>query len=262
MTAWRDLVDRAATELGPVTPALARHWRAELDDAERLVTHLERPLLEQSQPVQTKAYHGGDDGLHAFVALAGARLGDDWDPRQLIDVAAAVELAYRATRHHRAVLNTDGLDSAAGRDDARDRNTRVVLDGDWSITQAAVLVADIGPTAYRLLVRGYGATQVGQLSGVADPLGLVRAALALGGLVAGVRVDVAEQVWAQAGSPPPHHSVHQSMGQSVPIAVLAWAIRAHSLAVPTNALSVAVSAPIDVHGGSRSTTTSPAVGRS
>ncbi len=101
--------------------------------------------------------------------LTSARLADAWDPGKLSDVATAVELAYRASLHHRVVSDvSDEPTSPAG---TRSPNTRVVLDGDWSITQAAVLVADIGPSAYRILVRGYGATQVGQLCGVGDPTG-------------------------------------------------------------------------------------------
>jgi hypothetical protein len=145
MRAWRDLVDDATSRLGLVSPALVRHWRAELDEVERRVA-----LLERAAPVDSAS-----DGLHAFVALATARLADAWDPAQLVDAATAVELAHRASQHHRLVVDT-AVDTAYGPDAERRPNARVVLDGDWSITQAAVLVAGIGPAAYRCLVRGYG----------------------------------------------------------------------------------------------------------
>jgi hypothetical protein len=228
-TAWRDLVDRADGVLGTVSPALARHWRTELDEVEQRVVRLERSAPEPA----------ADDGMHAFVALATARLADEWDPQRLIDVAAAVELAHRATRHHAAILNS-----------GRSQNVAVVLDGDWSITQAAVLVADIGPAAYRILVRGYGATQVGQLSGVGDPLGLVRAAVALGALVAELPASAVQELWTATRLP--------SARRPTPAAVLAWAVTCHLGG--TNALSVP--APIDAQLPARSTTTSPAVGRS
>ena len=234
MQAWRDVVDRAAVEIGPLTPALARHWRTELDDVERRVADLER-----SAPALP-----ADDGVHAFVALASARLGDAWEPRQLIDVAAAVELAYRATRHHAGVVN-------APPDVLQGRNTAAVLDGDWSITQAAVLVSDVGPTAYRLLVRGYGATQLATLSSGTDRLALIRAAVSLGGLIAGVSDDNLDRLWADAANGRAHRSAEA--------AALAWAVGSQSAG--PNAVRVPVPGPIDVHGGSRSTTTRPAVGR-
>jgi hypothetical protein len=256
VTAWREIVDDATGRLGAVSPALVRHLRTELDEVQRRVA-----LLECSAPTDSAT-----DGLHAFVALATARLADTWDPAQLIDVASAVELAHRASRHHRRVVDT-AVDSMMRPDGERYPNATVVLDGDWSITQAAVLVADIGPEAYRLLVRGYGATQVGQLFGDAEPLALMRAAVDLGALVASLPDDAAHDLWAAAttaaiaGAPP----------SPLPVAVVAWAVRSYTsdgAASPsasdgtTNAFSFAPPAPTDVQLPSRSTTTSPAVGRS
>jgi hypothetical protein len=237
VTAWRDLVDQAAGQLGPVSPTLARHLRTELDEVEGRVGSIERSPPRRS----------AGDGLHAFVALATARIADSWDPGMLSDVATAVELAHRASLHHQVVT-----DVPAG--DRRFPNTTVVLDGDWSITQAAVLVADIGPTAYRILVRGYGATQVGQLCGVADPLSLMRAAVALGALVSEGPADAAQQLWRDAGLAPSR--------RSTPAAVLAWAVGVQSADGTTNARRLPVPAPVDVHPPSRSSTTRPAVGRS
>jgi hypothetical protein len=250
VTAWRDLVDRAVVEVGPVTPALARHWRTELDDVERRVTALER-----SAPATSR-----DDGLHAFVALASARVGEGWDSLELVDVAAAVELAFRATCHHRVVANA-AMPDGRGLPRSRSRpgtNTGVVLDGDWSITQAAVLVADVGPDAYRMLVRAYGATQVGELSGDAGTPELLRAAVSLGVMVAGSPAAAAEAIWTEASTPSP-------VGRrSAPAAVLAWAVESVTGQSPgtSNARSVAVTAPVGVQSPSKSMTTRPAVGRS
>ena len=258
MRAWRDLVDDATSRLGLVSPALVRHWRAELDEVERRVA-----LLEFAAPVACAT-----DGLHAFVALASARVADAWDPAQLIDAATAVELAHRASRHHRLVVDT-AVDTAVGRavdaavdapnavDGDRYPNARVVLDGDWSITQAAVLVAGIGPAAYRCLVRGYGSTQVGQIFGDAEPLALMKAAVELAALVAELPDDAARSLWDVASGARP---------ASVPAAVVAWAIDSYVSDGATNARNVAARdrrpAPIDVQLPSRSSTTSPAVGRS
>lgn len=243
MTAWRDLVDQATGQLGPVSPTLARHLRTELDEVEVRVGFIERSAPRRS----------ARDGLHALVALTSARLADAWDPGKLSDVATAVELAYRASLHHQVVsdVNPAGVRSP----NTRSPNTRVVLDGDWSITQAAVLVADIGPAAYRILVRGYGATQVGQLCGVGDQLGLMRAAVALGSLVAeGDSSDAAQRLWRDASLP--------ASRRSTPGAVLAWAVAVQSADGTTNARKVAAAGAADVHAASRSSTTTPAVGRS
>jgi hypothetical protein len=247
--AWRDLVDDATSRLGPVSPALVRHWRAELDEVEGRVAH-----LECAAPVDS-----ADDGLHAFVALATARLADAWDPAQLIDAATAVELAHRASQHHRRVVDTE-----KGPDGERWPNARVVLDGDWSITQAAVLVAGIGPAAYRCLVRGYGSTQVGQIFGDAEPLALMKAAVELAALVADVPDDAARSLWAQASATRTPATVGRPT--SVAAAVVAWAVSSYASDGTTNARNVAPRdprpAPVDVQLPSRSTTTSPAVGRS
>ncbi|HEY0870206.1 MAG TPA: hypothetical protein VGD55_07390 [Acidothermaceae bacterium] len=246
MTAWRDLVDQAAGQLGPVSPTLARHLRTELDEVEQRVGFIERSAPRRSTR----------DGLHALVALTSARLADTWDPGKLSDVATAVELAYRASLHHRVVsdVNPAGL---------RSPNTRVVLDGDWSITQAAVLVADIGPSAYRILVRGYGATQVGQLCGVGDPLGLMRAAVELGALVTeDGHGDAAQRVWRDAAQGLWRDASLSPSRRSTPGAVLAWAVAVQSAEGTKKARKVAAAGAADVHPSSRSTTTTPAVGRS
>ena len=253
MRAWRDVVDDATSRLGPVSPALVRHWRAELDEVERRVE-----LLECAAPKASAV-----DGLHAFVALATARLADAWDPAQLIDVATAVELAHRASQHHRQVVET-AVDSIKRPDGERCPNVRVVLDGDWSITQAAVLVADIGPATYRCLVRGYGATQVGQIFGDAEPLALMKAAVELAALVAGLPDDAAGSLWAAATAARTPASGGHPL--SLPVAVVAWAIGSYSSVGTTNARNVVPRipgpVPSDVQLPSRSTTTSPAVGRS
>jgi hypothetical protein len=166
--AWRDEVDRVAARMSPCAPNLLRHWRAEMDAVEQRVGKLDPVFLNPM----------ADDGLLAFVVLASARLGDLWERQQLVDVAAAVELAHRASRHHRHVVEFGRVDQAR-------TNSAAILAGDWAITQAAVLVAGVGPTAYRLLVRGYGATQAAQLGNVPAPAALVDAGVALGALIAG-----------------------------------------------------------------------------
>lgn len=258
MRAWRDLVDDATSRLGLVSPALVRHWRAELDEVERRVA-----LLECAAPVDSAG-----DGLHAFVVLASARVADAWDPAQLIDAATAVELAHRASQHHRLVVDT-AVDFRVGADGERCPNARVVLDGDWSITQAAVLVAGIGPAAYRCLVRGYGSTQVGQIFGDSEPLALMKAAVDLAALVAGLPSEAAHSLWAGATSGGPLVTGRPTGGAgapSLPAAVVAWAIATYVSDGTMNARNVPARdrrpAPIDVQLPSRSTTTSPAVGRS
>jgi hypothetical protein len=188
--AWRAVVDRCAAEVGPIAPRLLTAWREELDAVEARVDALERAAPHCSERMLPCV-----DGVHALVALASARLGSTWSPTELRDVASAVELAYRATRHHDSVADRDDEGSAQG------GNRQHVLDGDWSITQAAVLVADVGPVAYRLLVRGYGKAQVTRLE--PDRAGpgaveLLDTAAALGGHVAGVPESECALVYATA----------------------------------------------------------------
>ena len=170
---WWQMADAAAEAAGPFPSSLVTAWRVELDAVEARVRLLERAAPESSTPF-------AGDGVHALLALAGARLGTDWPTSQLIAAASAVELAHRATRHHSAVADA-GVD-------ARQINTRHVLDGDWSITEAAMLVSDIGAAAYRLLVRGYGAAQLArlELGEHAAAVAMFPTAVALGALVAHV----------------------------------------------------------------------------
>jgi hypothetical protein len=172
-SAWRDATDacaRVAIEAGLAFPLpLVSAWRGELDAVETRVRALER-----SAPGSPALDPAAGDGAHALLALASARLGTGWLRGQLIDVAAAVELAYRATRHHDAVS-----------DCSHASNKQRVRDGDWAITEAAVLVADVGPVAYRLLVRGYGAAQLVRLEPGEPVLSLLPTAVSLGALVAG-----------------------------------------------------------------------------
>lgn len=186
---WRAIVDACAADAGPLPSRLPPLWRHELDDVQARVELLERSALA---PIAHGDVVDGRDGVHALVALAGARLGGMWERERLIDVACAVELAYRATLWHEEVRDR-GLSSGAD-------NRRHVLDGDWSITQAAVLVADLGPVAYRLLVRGYGAAQLArlQLADVSSRIALIPTAVALGALVADAPAGAAWAAWAVA----------------------------------------------------------------
>jgi hypothetical protein len=207
---WRGAVDNVLATAGPVPRALADGWRRELDDVERRVlaagrTGLRRPtnampvsaVRASVATVSELPASALDDGMHALVVLATARLGTVWAVDDLLDVACAVELADRATRHHDAVA--DRLeDPRVGF--GRRRNVLAVLDGDLSITQAAVLVADVGSTAYRILVRGYGGAQVARLRGdlVAARVALLQAATSLGALVAGVPQIAVDALWRDA----------------------------------------------------------------
>lgn len=208
---WRDAADAcalAAVDAGRALPSsLVSAWRAELDAVEARVR-----VLERTAPGSPALASAVGDGAHALLALAGARLGDRWVSAQLIDVAAAVELAYRATRHHDAVS-----------DRAHASNKRRVLDGDWAITEAAVLVADVGPVAYRMLVRGYGAAQLVRLEPGEPVLSLLPTAVSLGALVADAEPpefpllagrSAAATVWQWAAAT--LHSVRET-----PLAVLA-----------------------------------------
>ena len=168
-TAWRTRVDDLARVAGPFPGELEAAWRVELDTAQARM-----PLTA-----------AGSGGVHALLVLAGARLGENWEPQWLIDLAAAVELAHHAIRSHAGVR--DGPPGDVAR---RAHNVKQVLEGDFAITQAALLAAEVSPAAYRMLVRGYGACQVASLRPGAEPAArlapLAVAALGLGALVAGV----------------------------------------------------------------------------
>jgi hypothetical protein len=158
-------------------------WRLELDAVEARVRAAQwrLPAIE-SVP---------SDGMHALLVLAGARLGRRWDTHQLIDAAAAMELADRAVRWHGAVR-----DGPPGNPRRHGHNVTQVLGGDLAITQAALLVAEIGPAAYRLLVRGYGAAQLTRFAPVRPPgpAPLQTAALALGALIGGIHEVISTDV--------------------------------------------------------------------
>jgi hypothetical protein len=173
-SSWRSLVDVCASSAGPFDASLLSAWRRELDDVEAQVAAL-RADASGAGPTDALPF-----GVHALLTLAGARLGSVWQRGQLIDAAAAIELARYAVLHHEAVRDREH--------DLSSMNRQHVLGGDWSITQAARLVADIGPSAYRVLVRGWGAAQLVQLrtGRAASRDALFDTAISLGALSAGV----------------------------------------------------------------------------
>lgn len=213
---WRSVIERCARDAGPFDPSLLASWRREMDGvAARLAA------LRREAPVVAVAADPLPAGVHALLAIAGARLGSVWRPEQLVDAATAMELARHAVLQHAAVRDRDvdgrggtpgdgatAGDGATGGDascgerpiEVAPLNKLHVLHGDWSITQAARLVADIGPAAYRVLVRGWGAAQLIRLrTGQAAAAGvLFDTAISLGALTAGVALDAARAMPQQA----------------------------------------------------------------
>lgn len=198
---WRSVIERCARDAGPFDPSLLASWRREMDGvAARLAA------LRREAPVVAVAADPLPAGVHALLAIAGARLGSVWRPEQLVDAATAMELAWHAVLQHAAVRDRDvdgrgGDASCGGRPiEVAPLNKLHVLHGDWSITQAARLVADIGPAAYRVLVRGWGAAQLIRLrTGQAAAAGvLFDTAISLGALTAGVALDAARAMPQQA----------------------------------------------------------------
>lgn len=184
---WRSVVDACARAAGPFDPSLVAAWRSEMDDVQARLA-----ALRGDVPIAAGVADPLPEGVHALLTLAGARLGTVWRCDQLVDAAAAAELAHRAVLRHDAVLDQPPLPAhtAGG---ALPLNTEHVLGGDWSITQAARLVADIGPSAYRVLVRGWGAAQLTRLrTGASSERDVLFAtAVSLGALTAGLPADIA-----------------------------------------------------------------------
>ncbi len=187
---WEGLPDEVEIAVGPLPAGWRAQWRAELAAVRSRVGRLERT---EPPPGHAPA------GLHALVTIATVRRSARWVPGHLIDAAAAIELAYRATLHHAGVV--DDSPAARGTPGSGSQNRARILDGDWAITQAAVLVAAISPQAYREVVRGYGGAQltglhahawpeppgssVGPAGGEPPQLPLIAAAQRLGLLLAG-----------------------------------------------------------------------------
>ncbi|HEX7106396.1 MAG TPA: hypothetical protein VF218_10550 [Acidothermaceae bacterium] len=190
---WCSLVDACALVAGPFDPALLLAWRAEMDRAQARVAGL-GDAERAGDASDREAPDPLPVGVHALLTLAGARVGEIWRTTQLIDAAAAVELARRAVLQHQAVRDSDL--------DARRLNRRHVLCGDWCITQASRLVADIGPSAYRVLVRGWGSAQLTRLRTGATSRNdvLFDTAISLGALTAGVPTEVALLARRQPGA--------------------------------------------------------------
>jgi hypothetical protein len=179
---WRSVVDMCAAAAGPFEISLLSAWRRELDGVQARVAALRGDVPVSASPADPLPV-----GVHALLTLAAARLGSVWRAGQRIDAAAAGELARRAVSQHEAVRD---------REPVRSLNRQHVLRGDWSITQAARLVADIGPSAYRVLVRGWGAAQLLQLrtGQSASQSVLFDTAISLGALTAGVSMESSPRV--------------------------------------------------------------------
>ena len=218
---WLPVLDAAVGVAGLPSGVRLARWRRRLLAVGSSVSRLERAAPPEC------GLTVAPPGAHALVVIASSHAAAS--THHVVRAAAAVELAYRATLHHAAVIDRPG---------ARAGNRDPVLDGDWSITQAAVLVAGIGPAAYRILVRGYGEAQLDRLqaarfSGMrlrfAGPGALVVAALGLARLLsagadcdpesmavvaaaaelAGVPGGV-ELLWERSAAPPPESDSRRS----------------------------------------------------
>jgi heptaprenyl diphosphate synthase len=158
----------AGVELGDA--GLAAATAAGLDRVEEL---LHREVTSGYRFVTETSLHLIDAGGKRFrplFTLLGAQMGPRPDADEVITAAAVVELIHLATLYHDDVMDSATMRRGAPSANSRWDNTVAILTGDFLFAHASRLVADLGPTAVRIIAETFAELVTGQMRETRGPL--------------------------------------------------------------------------------------------
>ncbi|MFC4335369.1 polyprenyl synthetase family protein [Salininema proteolyticum] len=130
-------------------------------EAQLLATvDIEHPLLRESG---AHLIHAGGKRFRPLLTMTAAQLGDP-GADGVREAAIALELTHLATLYH-----DDVMDEATKRRNAPSANSRwsnsvAILTGDYLFTEAAQIMADLGPDAVRFQAETFGRLVRGQIN--------------------------------------------------------------------------------------------------
>jgi geranylgeranyl pyrophosphate synthase len=112
--------------------------------------------LESSLPlVKSSAAHlvsAGGKRFRPMLVLLCGRLGEsEARSKELVDLAAAIEMTHVATLYHDDVMDESALRRGMPSANARFDNRVAILAGDWLFARASAIAADLGPSVSRVL---------------------------------------------------------------------------------------------------------------
>ncbi|WP_460495786.1 polyprenyl synthetase family protein [Glycomyces tarimensis] len=153
----------AQTALSFTDEAFAEQMRQSLDAVEeRLLKAVDtdQPLLRQSGSHLITA---GGKRFRPMLTLACSHLGDP-GRAGILEAAVALELTHLATLYHDDVMDEAAVRRGAASANARWDNSVAILTGDYLFSQAAQIMADLGPEAVRTQASTFARLVRGQIN--------------------------------------------------------------------------------------------------
>ncbi|WP_245598593.1 polyprenyl synthetase family protein [Glycomyces arizonensis] len=154
---------RAQAALSFTDEAFAEQMREALDAVEeRLLKAVDtdQPLLRESGSHLITA---GGKRFRPMLTLACSHLGDPARPG-ILDAAVALELTHLATLYHDDVMDEAAVRRGAASANARWDNSVAILTGDYLFSQAAQIMAELGPEAVRVQASTFARLVRGQIN--------------------------------------------------------------------------------------------------
>ncbi|WP_245595446.1 polyprenyl synthetase family protein [Glycomyces tenuis] len=153
----------AQTALSFTDAAFAEQMREALDAVEeRLLKAVDtnQPLLRQSG---SHLINAGGKRFRPMLTIACSHFGDPAGPG-VLDAAVALELTHLATLYHDDVMDEASVRRGAPSANARWDNSVAILTGDYLFSQAAQIMAELGPDAVRIQASTFARLVRGQIN--------------------------------------------------------------------------------------------------
>ncbi|HEU5126996.1 MAG TPA: polyprenyl synthetase family protein [Glycomyces sp.] len=153
----------AQTALSFTDDAFADQMREALDAVEeRLLKAVDtdQPLLRQSG---SHLINAGGKRFRPMLTLTCAHLGDP-DRPGILEASVALELTHLATLYHDDVMDEAAVRRGAPSANARWDNSVAILTGDYLFSQAAQIMAELGPDAVRMQASTFARLVRGQIN--------------------------------------------------------------------------------------------------
>lgn len=141
----------------------AEQMREALDAVEeRLLKAVDtdQPLLRQSG---SHLINAGGKRFRPMLTLTCAHLGDPTRPG-ILEASVALELTHLATLYHDDVMDEAAMRRGAPSANARWDNSVAILTGDYLFSQAAQIMAELGPDAVRMQASTFARLVRGQIN--------------------------------------------------------------------------------------------------
>ncbi|OPF73907.1 polyprenyl diphosphate synthase [Streptomyces antioxidans] len=158
-----------AMELTIGDPALTARLERGMDASEErlraLAAEARDPCIAE---VAGHLFGPGGKRLRPLLALVGAEFGE-YDPSSAAEAAALAELVHVASLYHDDVMDQARTRRGVPSVNARWGNTTAVLAGNWLLSKAAQLAAELGPEAIRLQSKVTNRLIMGQIRELIGP---------------------------------------------------------------------------------------------